>query len=120
MDKVQEEFLVVDFQLRRVTAVLVALCLLLFSVPAWSEDEADIADEEGSSSQEQIDTAFDMGFDLLVLRPLSAFGLAAGTVLFVPAVIFTAPGGSEGVKDSLDVFVETPWRDLADRPLGDI
>lgn len=109
----------IAFQFRRTTALLGVLCLLAFSSPAWADDDVD-AEGSTSGAQEQLDTAFDVGFDLLVLRPLSAFGLAAGAVLFVPAVIFTAPGGSEGVKDSLDVFVETPWRDLADRPLGDI
>ncbi len=105
--------------IRRFTALFAVLCLFSFSVPAFA-DESEATEDSGSSSQATMNQAFDIGLDVLVLRPLGTVGLAAGAVLFVPAVIFSAPGGSEGVKDSLDIFIQTPWRDLFERPLGDI
>lgn len=107
------------FEVRRAIALFAALCLLLLSVPALAQDNGD-TESPASSGQSSVDNAFDIGFDILVLRPLGVVGLAAGAVLFVPAIIFSAPGGSEGVKDSLDIFIETPWRDLVERPIGDI
>ncbi|MEE3328906.1 MAG: hypothetical protein VX252_16320 [Myxococcota bacterium] len=109
----------IAFHIRRAIALIAALCLLLLSLPALADETSD-AEASGSGTQDGIDKAFNIGFDVLVLRPLGAVALVGGAALFVPAVIFTAPGGSEGVKDSLDIFVQTPWRDLAERPLGDI
>ena len=105
--------------LRSTIALLGLLCLTTVSIPTLADESTDTESVE-QSSQTRIDSVFDTGFDLVVLRPPGLVGLVGGVFLFVPAVILTAPGGSEGVTDSVDIFVTTPWRDLFDRPLGDI
>ncbi len=103
---------------RSAIALLGLLCLTTVSIPTLADESTDTASAE-QSSQTRIDSVFETGFDLVVLRPLGLVGLVGGACLFVPAVILTAPGGSEGVTDSVDIFLKTPWRDLVERPVGD-
>ena len=104
--------------IRSAIALIGLLSLITVSMPALADEGTDTESVE-QSSQARVDSAFEIGLDLVVLRPLGLVALAGGVGLFVPAVILTAPGGSEGVTDSVDIFVVTPWRDLFDRPLGD-
>ena len=62
---------------------------------------------------------FDIGVDLLIIRPLAGVTLAAGAALFIPAVIMTSPNGKEGIKDAYDRFVREPGEYFASRPLGE-
>ena len=107
-----------DSTLRSAVVLFVTLFLVFAALPVSAQDSDETESE--ASKQASLNSAFDTGFDLIILRPLGVVALAGGAGLFVPAVIFTAPGGSEGVNDSVDIFLTTPWRDLVDRPLGDI
>ena len=106
------------FDTRSVIALLFLFCSITVTIPALADEATDTESAE-PSNQATVNSVFDTGFDLVILRPLGLVGLAGGAGLFVPAVILTAPGGSEGVTDSVDIFLRTPWRDLVDRPLGD-
>ena len=57
--------------------------------------------------------------DVLVVRPLTLVQTIVGTAFFVPAVLFT-PFTERGWRGPYEVFIETPGRDLIQRPLGDI
>jgi hypothetical protein len=61
----------------------------------------------------------DVGFDLLIVRPLAGVTSFAGAVLFVPAAIFTAPNGKESLKEAYDRFVREPGEYFITRPLGE-
>src|SRR5258706_14829460 len=52
--------------------------------------------------------ATDQGVDLIVIRPLGLITWGAGLALFVPAVILTAPNGTESIGDAFDRFVREP------------
>jgi hypothetical protein len=60
-----------------------------------------------------------VGVDLIVVRPLAAVTLAAGTALFVPAAIMTAPNGRDSIRDAYQRFVGEPGEYLLTRPLGE-
>ena len=99
----------------RIWMVSILISALLLSPAAVFVDEV----SEDSNGQVEFNRVFDSAFDVVILRPLDAFMLVTGGILFVPAVLFSAPGGSEGVDNSYDIFVKTPWQDLVDRPLGE-
>lgn len=106
--------------IRRMAAVVAALALMISSFPALAASETDAEGQapavEGATD---FDRRFDQGFDIVVLRPLSAIVLVMGAALLVPAAILSAAGGSEGLDNAYDILVKTPWQDLADRPLGE-
>jgi hypothetical protein len=59
------------------------------------------------------------GFDVVILRPLGLVAMATGAVLFVPAVLLTAPNGLDSVQTALKIFVTEPAKSVFQRPLGD-
>ena len=60
-----------------------------------------------------------VGFDVVVLRPLGLVATAVGAVLFVPAALLTAPNGRDGVDTALKFFIIEPAKSVFQRPLGD-
>ena len=58
-------------------------------------------------------------FDLIILRPLQAAALAVGIMAFVPAALFSAPGGRDSYREAEQLFIITPANDFFERPLGD-
>lgn len=60
-----------------------------------------------------------VGVDLLLVRPLAGVTLIAGSVLFVPAAIMTAPNGWDSVKEAYNRFIDEPVDYFASRPLGE-
>jgi VIT1/CCC1 family predicted Fe2+/Mn2+ transporter len=56
-------------------------------------------------------------FDVIVLRPLSATALIAGSAFFVAAAPFVAP--FEGVHPAWSTFVYAPYEYTVVRSLGD-
>ena len=58
-------------------------------------------------------------FDLIILRPLQAAALAVGIMAFVPAALFSAPGGRDSYREAEQMFIITPANDFFERPLGD-
>jgi hypothetical protein len=63
--------------------------------------------------------AADATFDVLILRPTGLAVSVVGLGLFVPAALFSAPGGEIPVREAWDRFVVTPVRYTFTRPLGD-
>jgi hypothetical protein len=59
------------------------------------------------------------GFDVVILRPLGLVATAVGAVLFVPALLLTAPNGLDSVRSALKIFVTEPAKSVFQRPLGD-
>ncbi len=58
-------------------------------------------------------------FDLILLRPLQVAATAIGCALFVPAAVFTSPGGRDSVAQAWDIFVATPGEAAFRRRIGD-
>lgn len=56
-------------------------------------------------------------FDLVVLRPLSATALIAGSAFFIASAPFVAP--FEGVRPAWSTFVYAPYEYTVLRDLGD-
>lgn len=63
--------------------------------------------------------AFDVTFDLLLLRPLAAVSSAVGAVYFVPAAAIASPGGRDPIAEAWERFVLAPSRFAYTRPLGE-
>lgn len=61
----------------------------------------------------------DKTYDAALLRPLSAFGMVIGGVMFIPAVMLGAANGPDGMEETWNVFVEHPFEQTFDRALGE-
>jgi hypothetical protein len=61
----------------------------------------------------------DETFDVLCLRTSGFVTTLIGAAAFVPAVMMTAPGGLEPIREAFDHFVLTPGRYTFTRPLGE-
>ena len=98
---------------RGVCCVLAALLVaLMTATPALAEgagDEISIAERLGNAGE--------IGFDVLVLRPLGVVATAGGFVAFLIAAPFLAP--SREVPYGWDSFVIGPYEYTIERPLGD-
>jgi hypothetical protein len=84
--------------------VLVSLILGAMSVPAFAAGSEDANDE------------FAMAGDILVARPIGVVLTAAGAVLFVVSLPFTAIAG--GVQKAADTLVVGPAEETFVRCLG--
>ena len=91
--------------------LVVMLGVLLWSAVASAEESSGDA-KDGRSASEWGAIVFDVG----VLRPLGAIQTAVGTVLFSVAGPLSMP--SKGVGEAWDVFVQVPYEDTFERPLG--
>lgn len=60
-----------------------------------------------------------IAFDAVVLRPLGAARTVVGAGLFLPAALFSLPGGSNARAEAWQLFVALPAEDLVRRELGD-
>ena len=58
-------------------------------------------------------------FDVLIVRPTSLAVLVVGVGLFVPAAIFSSPGGKTSISEAWNFFVVNPAEYAIMRPLGD-
>ncbi len=104
-------------------AAAFAACLLLCAPGAFAADpEQPAASPSGApevapESGEELQRAFDLGFDAVILRPMSLVQLAAGSVMLVPAFVLSLPGGSQA--EVLDVLFRIPFDYTFQRPLGE-
>ena len=107
-------------------ALLVAWLPVVAPAPGFAaEDEAQEEEQPAPAPVEEhwydpVVHNTNVGVDLLVIRPLAAVTLAAGAVLFVPAVIMTSPNGWDSMKDAYQRFVDEPGEYLISRPLGEL
>ncbi|MGE4650976.1 MAG: hypothetical protein AAEJ53_08825 [Myxococcota bacterium] len=94
----------------RVLVTMVAA--LAWSGMALADDDSDASKSERSAS--------DWGaivFDVGVLRPLGAIQTGIGAVLFTVAGPLAMPSDG-GAGEAWDVFVQVPYEDTFERPLG--
>jgi hypothetical protein len=106
----------------RVAAAALTAVLLLPAI-GRAEDEGEPLEEAPPLESHWYDgpvRVADVTIDVLIIRPLSAVTLAVGAVLFVPAVILTAPNGTESMADAYERFVNEPGEYLWARPLGEL
>ncbi len=127
---------------RRIAAALLVAGLLV-PAPGWAADEetpaeetaAETTAEEGTTAEEAegeeapapaekhwytpVVHNTDIGIDLVLIRPMAAITLVAGALLYVPAVIMTAPNGKESMGDAYERFVREPGEYFYSRPLGE-
>jgi hypothetical protein len=62
----------------------------------------------------------EIGFDVMIVRPLSITTVIIGAALFVPAFILSAPNfGSNSYDDMVETFITIPYESTFNRPLGD-
>ena len=99
--------------MRHPLASLAILLILGFSTAAHSEEVAISGDPVDLGPGAARKT-----FDLLVLRPTEAISVVFGGILLLPAVLASAPGGTEGIDNAYDLFLRTPWENLTRRPVG--
>ena len=64
--------------------------------------------------------ALDVTVDAALLRPAACVVLFAGSVLFVPAAIMSAPDGRERTEEAWELFVLLPGRAVWGKPLGEL
>jgi hypothetical protein len=102
-----------SYNLLPATAILVCLglvfCPLGATVSAQDDDFARFPADERSAEA--------MVFDAALVRPLGIVGLVFGTVAFVVALPFSAPGGN--TRETYERLMADPARYTFKRPLGD-
>jgi hypothetical protein len=99
-------------------AIAIAACIAVFAsaAPARAAEE---------SESKVFPLRFVEGaFDVMILRPLSAAALVAGSVFFVASLPLVTPyegvrGSLEGVRGSWSAFVYAPYEYTVLRDLGD-
>ncbi len=60
---------------------------------------------------------FDIGFDVVLLRPMGLLQLAVGSAMLIPAYPLSWPGGGQG--EVLDILFWSPFEYTIRRPLGE-
>ena len=105
------------------TRVSAAALLAAALVPALAcaEEQDPSGPESGwTKTRERITTGFAVGFDAVVLRPLSAVHLLVGGVLFVPAAALSYFSEPDSLNQARQVFIDVPAENLFQRRLGDL
>lgn len=97
-----------------VVALAIALAAPVTAQAAWYDPR----DWKSPSLPESVDKPLGYAFDIVVLRPVAAARLVVGSVMFVPAVIFSAADGKRAREDAWRVFVEEAYEDLTKRELN--
>jgi len=93
-------------------------CVLVTFTAVFSWSVMALAEDDGEDAKKGR-SASDWGaivFDISVLRPLGAIQTGVGTALFAVAGALSMPG--DGVGEAWDVFVQVPYEDTFERPLG--
>ena len=73
----------------------------------------------GMPSQEEMLTGLAKAHDALIIRPLATVRVIIGAVFMIPASVFSAPSGMEGLQASYDTLIDAPVEYAFRRPLGD-
>ena len=94
---------------------LVLIVALLLPQPSAAEKGEPSWQWEGSAAEEGLAK----GLDAVLLRPFGAVRVIAGAVLMIPAALFAAPGGREGIDAAYEVLIDAPIEYAFKRPLGD-
>lgn len=62
----------------------------------------------------------EIGFDLVVLRPLGLTTIAIGGAFLGPALLISLPNGKTTRDEAIELFFTIPFEDVFQRELGDI
>lgn len=71
------------------------------------------------ASAASTETITDATVDVALFRTLGAVSTAVGGVMFIPAALFSAPNGRDGIEEAWKIFVEHPYETTFERPLGE-
>ncbi|MAJ61307.1 MAG: hypothetical protein CBC48_15990 [bacterium TMED88] len=86
----------------RLLATLFAM--LLLATPSFAADSPSLADKS---------------LDAAVFRPIGAISTLIGSILFVPAALFSLPVGKDAREEAWDTFVQAQWDSTFSRKLGE-
>ncbi len=98
--------------IRHRLAILATIALLASPLPA----QAASFNWEGSRAQEVTSSVL----DLVLVRPLATARVIVGGLLFVPAVVISAPGGREGFDSAYDTLIAEPTEFAFQRKIGEL
>ena len=99
-------------------ATLIAGLLLPVQAVAVGPDDA-APKRDYAAMARTVGDGFAVGFDAVVVRPISVCAAIVGAVLFVPVFILSAAGGREARDEALEMFVIIPAKNVYERPLGE-
>ena len=96
----------------RVSLCALVMALSIGATPAYADNgDEDVAEDTGPSSGR-------VAWDVSVLRPMNFIRLAVGCVLMVPVSFLALPGGIDNIQNMADYFIDQPYWDTFERPLG--
>jgi hypothetical protein len=95
----------------KIKCISLILALTLISVPALVRADSLIGEPDPHGD------ALAMGWDAIVVRPLSYIALAGSAIIFLPAALWTAIGGND-IKPVQDALITRPANYAIKRPLG--
>ena len=75
--------------------------------------------KDAVESLEVVVEPFEIGFDAIIVRPLSFSTIIVGYAMFVPAVILSVPNLETTYDEVVEVFITIPYESVFERPLGD-
>ena len=98
--------------IRHRLATLSLIALFASPLPA----QADAFNWEGSRAQEVTSSVL----DLVLVRPLATGRVLIGGLLFIPAVVISAPSGREGFDGAYDTLIAEPTEFAFQRKIGEL
>ena len=96
------------------TVVVMVTLMAVLVLPAAAQAQA----EDGAPTSGAARIAY-MGFDAVILRPVSFVVLVAGSLMFVPAAVITAPNGWHSITEAREIFIDNPAEYVFQRGLGE-
>ncbi|MDG2050983.1 MAG: hypothetical protein P8M78_12545 [Myxococcota bacterium] len=82
----------------------IAIAILMLASPSFAADSPSLADKT---------------LDAAVFRPLGAVSTLIGSILFVPAALFSLPIGKDAREEAWDTLVQGQWDNTFTRKLGE-
>jgi hypothetical protein len=98
----------------RFVTCLVFTGLVALAQPSAAAEQA--SSDRGNTAEEVTVKVI----DAVVIRPIATVRVVVGAALFVPASLFSSPGGKESIGNAYDVLVAAPMEYAFDRKLGDL
>lgn len=100
-----------------------ALALALCTAPASQAQAFEFPDLTGGIFDDvdwdAVLHPIEVGFDAVIVRPLTMTTIVIGGVLLVPAVALSAAEGRDSWDSAIELFVTIPYEDAIQRELGD-
>jgi len=102
-----------------VLAALIAVLLLPVQGQAVGPDDSDSQKTDYAEMGRRAGHGLAVGFDAVIVRPLTVCATIIGAVLFVPVFVISAAGGAEARDEAFELFIEYPAKAVYERPLGE-